>query len=75
MKTRVPLNQADIIQAKYDGPRAEYAGQWIVVRFRPYQRQAAKEAFILRAFLMGWVPPMDHWVFTLIDLRTWEPTK
>jgi hypothetical protein len=75
MKTRQPQNHYDEIQVRYGGRKPEYAGHWIVVRFQPHQRKEAKEAFILRAFLMGWMPHFNHWAFAMIDQRTWEPVE
>lgn len=52
--------------------RVMYRGVNIVVRFKPDQRRAAMDAFILQAFLLNWIPPLTHWAFEFITAHTWE---
>lgn len=65
MKTRQAANTHFML-------RVIYREVNIVIRFRPDQRREAIDAFILRAFLLGWVPSLDHWAFRFIELHTWE---
>lgn len=70
MKSRQPIGSHDHVTAWIPG-----TNECVVVRFRPDQRKTAKLALIKQAFLRGWVIPMEHHAFTLIDVRTWEPVK
>lgn len=75
MRTRVKANHFEEIRVRYGGTDPKYRGHWIAIRFRPDQRKFARMQLIKCCFLMAWVIPLDHWAFTLINQRTWEPVK
>lgn len=56
-------------------PRIPGTNQHVAIRFRSDQREYAKMQLDAQCFLRGWEIPAEHWAFTRIDQRTWEPVK